>query len=368
MKLTFSPLDTWFFRDGTPFDKGASPQAGVLGVFPPYPPTVTGALRAALAVANGWDGRGRWHRDLEAVLGDGPENLGALRITGPFVLHRGAPVFPLPNHVLGRFGDDGRWLPFGMLRPSVAAVLSDLGSSIRLPELPPGAVDTRCLVPSPRCWVTLAGIELILRGDLPRAEHMLNEAELWAFEPRVGIAREVNTRTTADGALYSTRHVRLRPTVSIGIEVDGVPPDWRSPVGSVLPFGGESRLAACEPWESEFQLKVNGQVGDSGRIVLVALTPALLGHDSLCGRSPLSNSGARIISACVGRPLRIGGWDSLSRAPLPMRNAIAPGSTLFCEVDNVDEYRSELEGGLLRVGSMTAAGFGLCAVAEQPPC
>src|SRR5690606_4196194 len=92
MKLALSPIDTWFFRDGTPFDMGASPQAGVLGVCPPYPPTVAGAVRAALALQNGWDGRSRWSQDIEAVLGDGPETLGALRTTGPFVLHQGAPV------------------------------------------------------------------------------------------------------------------------------------------------------------------------------------------------------------------------------------------------------------------------------------
>ena len=366
MKLALSPIDTWFFRDGTPFDMGASPQAGVLGVFPPYPPTVAGAIRAALALQNGWDGRSRWSRDIEAVLGDGPENLGALQITGPFVLHQSAPVFPVPRHILGQFGDDGGWLPVGMLRPGAASVFSDLGPSVRLPELAPGVADPASVAPATRRWITLSGLEFILRGDLPDREHFLDEDELWAEEPRIGIAREASSRTTAEGALYSTRHVRLRPSVSIGVEIDGVPSSWRSPVGSVLPFGGESRLAACEPWDASLRVTLESEVGGPGTVVLVALTPVLLEHDVVCGRSHLPIGGVRIVSACADRPLRIGGWDSLRRAPLPMRNAIAPGSTLFCEVDRIDELQNEIAGGLLRVGSMTTVGFGLCAVGKAP--
>lgn len=367
MRLALSPIDTWFFRDGTPFDMGASPQAGVLGVFPPYPPTVAGAIRAALALRNGWDGRARWSREIEAVLGDGPENLGSLRITGPFVLHRGSPVFPIPRHVLGLVENDGRWLPVAMLRPGAATMVSDLGPSVQFPELAECTADATSLVPGTRRWVTLAGIERILLGQLPDRNQLLDEADLWAVEPRVGIARVSSSRTVAEEALYSTRHVRLRPSVSIGVEVDGVPPSWRSPAGSLFPFGGESRLAACEAWDASVEVKLEALVGPSDTAVLVALTPVLLDRDVLCSRADLPlEGGVRIVSACIDRPLRIGGWDSLRRAPLAMKNAVAPGSTLFCKVDRPDTLGKAITAGLLRIGNMTTAGFGLCAVGNAP--
>lgn len=334
MRLALSPIDTWFFRDGTPFNMGASPQTGVIGVFPPYPPTVAGAIRAAVALRNGWDGRARWSSEIEAVLGDGPDDLGSLRITGPFVLKRGSPVFPVPRHVMGRVDDEGRWLPVAMLRPGAASMPSDLGPSVRLPDVAAGRTDTAPLVPGTRRWVALAGLERILRGELPDGEQLLGEADLWAAEPRVGIARESTSRTVAEGALYSTRHVRLRPSVSIGVEVDGVPTSWRSPAGSVFPFGGESRLAACEAWDAEVKLDVPADESDT--VVLVALTPVLLERDVLSGKGDLPIGGMRIVSACMDRPLRIGRWDSLRRAPLTMKNAVAPGSTLFCKVDRPD--------------------------------
>jgi CRISPR-associated protein Cmr3 len=365
MKLALAPIDTWFFRDGTPFDMGASPQSGVVGVFPPNPPTVAGAIRAALALQNGWDGRARWSREIGAVLGDGPENLGRLQLTGPFVLHGGAPVFPMPRHILGRFGDESRWLPASMLQPGTATALSDLGASVRLPELAPGVEDPASLAPAARHWITLVGLQRILQGGLPGGDDILREDDLWAGEPRVGIARESTSRTVADGALYSTRHVRLRTSVSIGVEVDGVPATWKSPAGSVLPFGGESRLAACEAWETKATVKLDIPIGESGTVVLVALTPLLLERDAVRGRSILIR-GVRIVSACADRSLRIGGWDSLRRAPLPLRNAVGPGSTLFCEVESPDALRKGITGGLLRVGATTAAGFGLCAVGNAP--
>jgi CRISPR-associated protein Cmr3 len=366
MRLALSPIDTWFFRDGTPFDMGASPQAGVIGVFPPYPPTVAGAIRAALALRNGWDGRARWSREIEAVLGDGPENLGSLRITGPFVLRHGSPVFPVPRHVLGRVDDNGRWLPAAMLRPGAATTVSDLGPSVRFPEFPQGTTDATSLLPGTRRWVTLAGLHRILRGQLPSGDQILDETEMWAAEPRVGIARESISRTVAEGALYSTRHVRLRPSVSIAVEVDGVPASWRSPAGSVIPFGGESRLAACEAADASADVKFDVPVVESGTVVLVALTPVLLERDALSGKADLPVGGVRIVSACTDRPIRIGGWDSLRRAPLAMKNAIAPGSTLFCKTDRPADLAKAIAGGLLRIGAMTTAGFGLCAVGNTP--
>jgi len=368
MKLALSPLDTWFFRDSTPFDRDASPQAGVAGVFPPHPPTVTGAIRAALALRNGWSGSGPWNGALQQALGARVEDLGALRFTGPFVLRGNAPVFPTPLHVVGHAPEGGAWQPVAMLRPGRSTLASDLGPASRLPEVAPGfpTVSGR-LEPGARTWVTLDGLRQILTGALPDDDHLLPERELWTAEPRVGIERETGSRTTKDKALYSTRHARLRAGVGIGVSVEGVPEGWKTLVGSMLPLGGESRLASCEPWETAAPVDLgDGARSGSCPLTLVALTPVLLSSGALWGKDPLSASGARVVSACVGAPLRIGGWDSLARRPFPLRNALAPGSTLFCEAGESDPLRRQVERGTLRLGDHTAAGFGLCAVGNGP--
>jgi CRISPR-associated protein Cmr3 len=360
MNLALSAIDTWFFRDGTPFDQGGSSQAGVIGAFPPHPPTLTGAIRAALARSRGWNGRDRWSAELTAVLGDGPDHLGALRITGPFVLRDGAPVFVMPRHVVGSVDRDGRWTPVLLMRPG-DRVISDLGAQVRLPE-PSAAVRPAmrkdALEPARSCWVTVAGLQQILRGSPPDAFHVVAQRALWVNEDRVGIERVPQTHAVAEGALYSTRHVRPASGVSLGVDIDGLPPGWGVPHG-LVPLGGESRVAACEPRSHALALDAPGAIGTSA--VLIALTPLLLTGDEIRGAAVL-RSGIRIVSACMDRPLRIGGWSTLDRAPLALRNAVPPGTALFCELDDPHAWSASIKNGLARVGSATAAGFGLCAI------
>jgi len=364
MKLQLSAIDTWFFRDSTPFDKEDSSQAGVVGMFPPYPTTVAGAIRAALARRNGWDGRSPWRsEELVRVLGDGPMSVGRLRITGPLVLYDGGPVFPVSRHVVGR-DRGGGWMPEALLRPGPDAVASDLGAVGRLPIAPADPAPTTAAIDtSSALWVTLTGLQRILHGDLPGAADLVPERALWAGEARVGIERAAGTHTVVEGALYSTRHVRPDARVRLGVVVDGVPPDW-STIDDVIALGGESRLAACELWPARDGVSFDAPPRDAQTAVVIALTPVLF--DTTAPGSGLSLPGARIVSACIDRPLRIGGWDSLARAPLPLRNAAAPGSVWFCQLDDPDAFHASITNGLVRAGAATAMGFGLCATGSAP--
>lgn len=383
MKIALTPVDTLFFRDSTPFDQGASPQEGVPSVFPPHPPTVTGAIRAALARERGWNGRDPWDAALVAALGDGPD-VGPLRVTGPVVLRDEVAVFPLPRHVIAsrinaRGGAAPAWRTTGWSVPG-ARVESDLGH-VRLPVPKAMAGQTEAAgvagdkaSRSGRPWVTLAGLHQILDGRPPTPTDLMDPSALWTQEPRVGIQRAPGSRTAERGMLYSTCHVRLRPRVRIGVEVTGLPSDWPLLVDAhgaclrTITLGGESRLATAEAWDGLARgERISDETRRAGRLTLVALTPLRLARGAIAGRVPLA-PGLRVACACADRPLRIGGWDSRQRAPLPLTNAVAPGTTLFCEasVDVFDAPDSDLERGLIRVGCDVDAGFGLCAVAREP--
>lgn len=377
MKVALTPIDTLFFRDSTPFDQGAHPQDGVPSVFPPFPPTVAGATRAALARENGWDGSSAWSTALIAALGDGP-NVGPLRFTGPIVLRGDVPLFPLPRHVIAsRIGSRAdAWTATGWYAPGTQ-VTCDLGT-VRLPvatsaagERKRGAAGDKASRAA-RLWVTHTGLQRILDGQLPDDRDILDASTLWADEPRVGLRRVPGTRTAETGMLYSTSHVRLRPDVRIGIEVVGLPRDWhtladpRRPSSCTLALGGESRLASVDTWTGiALAATVSDAARRTGRLTLVALAPLRLPRGAIAGRVPLA-AGLRVACACADRPLRIGGWDSRQRMPLTLTNAVAPGTTLFCEVTERDALDIELDHGLIRVGRDTATGFGLCAVARDP--
>ncbi len=361
--IMLSPVDTWFFRDSTPFSSDSSSQSEVGGLFPPHPPTVTGAVRAALARANGWTGQGRWDPGLNEVLGDGPAHLGQLRLTGPVVLREDIPLFPVPRHMVGARLNEDRWEPQAFLSPG-PPVACDLGDSVRLPALQ-GAVDlSLALKPADGQWLTVTGLSQVLRGELPSKESLVAARELWHVERRVALERNPETRAAEEGMLFAPRHLRLAADVAVGVGVEGLPKTFRLPQdGELLSFGGEARLAEwrASGWRLELPAP---RVAET--VALIALTPLDLPHEVVCEGKTLALSGTdaavEVVSACQERPQRIGGWSTLDREPLPQRGYLAPGSVLFCRVTRPPS--AGWTGAVLRVGEGQAAGFGLVALSN----
>ena len=362
--IGLDPLDTLFFRDGTPYSADSAPQEDVASLFPPHPTTVAGALRAALARCNGWNGRRRWPEPLESVLGDGPDDAGKIAMEGPFLLRDDRPLFPAPRHLLGTI-DDGRWTPRLLLRPG-SAVMCDLGDAVRLPEAPTTFDRVEKCKTGDGWWLTLAGMESVLHGQLPRTGEVVSSQCLWSEESRIGLGRDRSRRTAEEGKLYSSRHVRLKDGVSLGLRIDGVPSDWTLPADQLVPLGGESRLAACRTWSTVPTLRTPlADIEDGGRITMIALTPLDLDEAVCRGRRQLDVPGnVKVVSACLSRPERIGGWSSLERRPLPLRSVLPAGSVLFCRADDPRRFIDAIaaRNGLSRLGSRQAWGFGLTAL------
>ena len=373
--LQLEPVDSWFFRDGTPFTAGSAPQDRVTSLFPPYPPTVVGALRAALALEQGWSGRGRWQRELDAVLGDGPNNLGALSFDGPFLVQNDEPLFPAPRHLLGSHESEG-WIPRILLQPG-PPVGCDLGKAVRLPEMP-GTTDTSAtlnLKPGDDEWLTLAGLNAVLRGQLPNRRDVVSGACLWSVEARIGLKRDQHLRSAEEGMLYSTRHVRPQPGVALGERMYGLPTDWHLPCHRLVSLGGESRLAECRGWDAAMPLLAPMELMTANkRLTLVALSPLDLEAAVVRGQQPLEIGGITeagaihvdVVSACLDRPQRIGGWDSLGRCPLPLRSILPPGSVLFCTISSHGSVNLAPSSGMIHVGSRQEWGFGLVAPGPWP--
>ena len=362
--LELLPIDTWFFRDGTPFALDNSPQENVGSLFPPHPPTVVGALRAAMARSNGWDGRSAWSSDIREVLGDGPEDLGRVSVDGPFLLHHEEPLYRMPRHLAGS-SDDGRWKPSTFHRLGDETTC-DLGR-VRLPE-PMRETGTK-LKTGDRHWLTKHGMNAVRHGCLPNHDDVVSDDSLWSVEPRIGLQRDGATRTAKEGMLYSTRHVRLAPGVSLGARIAGLPADWGIPFGELLPLGGESRLAECGKWNADVSLKVPWErISATGRVAVVALSPVDWGAQVRPGlelSAPFGN--ARIVSACIDRAQRIGGWDSQARCPVPLRSVLPPGSVLFCEIADRRGFDEAIAAeGLVRIGRRREWGFGLAALGLWP--
>lgn len=372
--VRLSAVDTLFFRDGTPFTPEGTAQASVGGLFPPSPDSVSGAVRAALGRLNHCDlpppqvnGR-RTESPNERV-----ERLRRLRFEAPYLLDGDTPLIPVPRHILGTSEGD-KWQPRALLAPGTP-VTCDLGDEVRLPEVVRNdrGVPLTELKQAEGYWMRFDDLAPVLRGELPEEKkELVPQRCLWRTEQRTGLERSSSTRTATKGMLYNARHVRPKDNVSLGVRIQGVPSDWRLPFEMLIPLGGEGRFAECVPWDDQavtgLEMPLREAVA-SGRAMLIALTPLILSSAVCRGEEPLTELGeVRVVSACLDRPARIGGWNSLKRRPRPMRSVLPAGSVLFCEglSSRSLEMLPRAEGALPQVGELTEYGYGVVAIGLWP--
>lgn len=352
-KLT--PLDTLFFRDGRPFNLGETGQMEVEGVFPPSPTTVVGAMRAALARNRDWQ-QGSWSSDIKRILGDGEILPGSLEFCGPYLLRNGEPLFPAPLYLLGKQPKDKgeRWTCFLRLAPNQEKLRTDIGN-VNLPK-PTSTTDGHKALE--RCYLTRMGMKAVLEGGTPSPEQVYAAGDLWTTEPRVGIKRDSGSRTTKEDSLYQIQQVRLREDVSLAVQVEGLPDDWQPQSPALL--GGESRMVWVETTENITLPQAPTLQPDGGtiRYTVTLITPAAAVDESWCQSGvPLFGLPGEIISACVGKPLMIGGWDSIKGSPLPLRAHLPAGSSWFIEAAP-DDAKQILDIHGEHIGSKVEWGYG----------
>ncbi len=362
--VCFEPVDTLFFRDGRPYEQGEASQAGVVSGFPPSPPTLVGAVRAALARSMGW-ARGSWSADICARLGDGGD-LGPLRFRGPVVSRDGESLFPAPAHLMGgprrEEFDPGS---LTLLSPG-GGLTCDLGPDLALPSAA-GAV--KCVKPllDQGWWITASGLAAVLQGDVPASGDLVHRRDLWREESRVGIFRSEGTRVTAKGALYSPSHIRLGRRVALAVEACGLPPDHADVLaGRPHPVGGEARACWMRCVEGRLPLPAPPDLRAAPGPLLytvTVLTPANTEAPPHPGEREYAGLPGHIVSACLPRPTLVGGWDSQAGRPLALRSHLASGSVLFLKTRRDDVSRvAALHGAA--VGARAAWGFGLVAIGK----
>lgn len=398
----FEALDRLFFRDGRPFNAGE--MAWLDSQFPPTGQTLQGAVRTAVLVHLGADfeafrkgqpcvsdGRGGL-RSLKDDLGD-PGSLGKLDLTGPFILKDGQLMFPAPLDLVKAEAGGYELLCLDEANP----VDCDLGR-VCLPRAKSQGVKTQ-----EGKYLTLAAMQRYLAGKVSGLQLPASQddtaATLWPLfaddykrpgltdrEPKIGLERENATRTAREGMLYSVAFVRPRRGISLGLVVEGLDQANR-PTGERLQIlGGEGKLAGIEIVKIAKDLSMiwpnmpvlNAQNGWL-RFKLVFTAPVLFDekgrswlpqgstgntgggstvwYGSLIIPNGTKIDGVEIISACIGKPLKVGGWDMARNEPRPLTGYIPAGSLYFCRApENEGDKIQQLHG--TKLGLKTKYGFG----------
>jgi len=383
--LRFSPVDTWQFGTGVPSQAGTATTLTRSSLMPPLPSVAVGAVRASLARTQGWDGRGRWPRSLDGVLGDGPGNLGKLHFVGPFLAdgkgERARLLVPLPlaarelPKAQGGQGTGQEAWEVALGAVPGDAVSCDLGRATRLPSVLLGA---REVPGAAKAFVTFSHAQVLVEGGAVCSREVVSMEELWANEPRTAIELSGGSRTALKGQLFQVEHRRPVEGKDVGLVVlvEGVPDDWPSP-GGLVPFGAEGRLAAVTSLEQLNLSMAPSQktwdlVAKSGKAVLVAVSPLWLSREAWAGQEPIQGlGGGRVVCAVTERPQRAGGWDSLRSEPVAQRSVLPPGTTVYVEHEDGEDLcealaRLSVVNEVVQVGEGREMGFGAVLVGPWP--
>jgi len=333
--------------------------------FPPPASTVIGAIRASLARGRGWSGAGRWENSLDTCLGDGPENLGSLSFTGPFLSRGEELLHPVPAHLLGAVQDD-IWRPRSLSAPS-EPMLCDLGS-VRLAATDLALAEGgQAIKGGDGYYITSTGLFRVLEGECPDPSTIIAAEDLFRFDRRIGLEIDDESGTALEGQLYSPQFVRLMEGVEIWVGVDGVPNDWA--VAPILSIGGESRLAGCSASVAQIvqpDENLRSKICKSHQAALILLTPArdIVSERYMPQPGDQIAPGLTLVSACCDRPLRIGGWNSVNRHPEPQVPHLPAGSVLFVTFDNDRDVEALFAHPY--IGGRKAHGLGRVAIGLWP--
>lgn len=373
--FSFKPIDTWFFKQALPHNALAAQE--LTSLFPPAPRTLIGALRAAIGEQAGvnWPAyRNGEMQQIEQLIGskDQPLPPGA-NFTGPWIVKNGTRYYPAPLNWLSKRQNDSYLLT--RLAPAEQAIRCDLGN-IRLPgtvKAEPGSQ------PLEGCYIdaqTLTLLTTSLDEQITlEPSAIITAADLFCEEPRLGIARNSQTRRAENGMLYQTRHLRLKEGVWLEMDSDD---DWQPTQfeQGMITLGGEARPCHISRSQSSQVLPFPPQPSARGnRITLTLLSPAQFTNleqpwlpesfrpdNNSCPSSwygEFKGIGLKLISATLGKAHREGGWDIAKHQSKAVESFIPAGSSYFFETASGDAEKviKKLHGQ--SIGNYTEFGRGL---------
>jgi CRISPR-associated protein Cmr3 len=335
----FEAIDTLFFRDGTPHNAGEGGGLGIKSIFPPYIFTLQGAIRTGLAIGKGWTPDS--DIPFPEKLGDG-DYLGEISFEGPYLKYGKDHLFPVPLNLLHKGLEK-----FSLVVPQEKSYDTDMGK-VRLPVLVEALRGAKSMSDF---MITEDILNNLLNGEKLNVNKkgFIEKSELWEEEERAGIGIDKSTRTSKQGMLYFTSHIRPKPKLSIVVKVKGINEKWHQNVPSVIPLGGEGRMATVKITDDKTILPPMPELKIEAakiRFTVTLITPGCIwpledtGKITGCMKN-LIKKGYQVIpgnciSACIGKLKQVGGFDIEKREPRPLIPIIPPGSMWFYEADAKD--------------------------------
>lgn len=371
--LLLRPVDTFFFRDHRPLSLGEDTKA--TGMFPPRPGTVYGALRSAyIHYHSDFHTFSEGHDPLLKQWMGMPNEPGDFSLRAVWLWDGEGAVLPAPLDVqvvekeAKNEGVTEEAHPLLLQQKEAPSFASDRTSWRLYGPLEQKSASAMGTYVNEAVWKE----HLILQGSFPvrRMGHWLVQ------EPKVGIARNEQTKRAADGMLY--RMPMLRFPERDGLKRSGLlvlceeAPSFEGI--RFVQLGGEARpwhVAVIQQEETfisaEEERRIAEQIKRTGIGRIVLLTPAIWKkgrypacYDLQTGMLHLADGlRVKLLTAVLGRPLVVGGWDIVRNRPKERQHAVPAGSVLVVEVPQEDAERFVSQVNRMKwTDALTHEGYG----------
>ena len=369
MRLFLKPNDTFFFRDGRPFNRGQ--QAEGYSIETPLPSTVMGALRTAyIAFCGGMTQFINENEEMKSVIGTKHSLEDAsVHIKGVFLgCSDGSLYYPTPRDLVSeKKSQDTKLYPL-----SIESRSNTFYSSFAS-ELPAFLTWKKSEVQVEHAggYVSSDNLRKYL---LSETQCLTSEkSDFIIDEPKIGITREYKTLTAAEGMLYRINMKRFKDSeFGFVVDVNGID---QLPKSALIKLGGEGKgfsySKTCHALNllSEDDLKIlRDRIRALRKFKIYLAAPAIFDEGWFPSDIP---KGVELIAAAVGNYVSIGGWDVAHNRPKSTYRSVPAGSVYYfqlisdADVDEILDYLFNKDTGLdnKNIGSQrTQEGFGLAYV------
>ncbi len=349
MLFQVSPVDSVYFGKGVPF--GAGYETVGVGVFPPPPSVLYGAFCTYYLLLKGLT------QENKNFVKDNVKIKGLYYSIGDNNLHT-----LLPKDLVKEKSEIfNRATALKSYKPIVETDLNDKNLNL---------LYSKHMVEDVNALINEYSMEEYLKGSAEDINYVLFE-EVITIENKIGIQLDTNTNTAKEGHLYKTHYIRMAKDIynELHFIVDVECGDYCFPKEGFLKLGGEGRLARVKAIDgvpaflkNEVMNEIKEKIDKTGYFKLVLITPAFFKD----GWKPdLKSLGinAEMITASIGKPVSIGGWDMAEGYPKPMSKAVPAGSVYYFKL--LDGTADELFEKISKNGisyKRSNEGFGISVI------
>ncbi|MFB6088392.1 MAG: type III-B CRISPR module-associated protein Cmr3 [Candidatus Aenigmatarchaeota archaeon] len=320
MEIKFTPLDTLFFRDSKPFTMGEDSWANT--IFPPFPSVIYGVLRSLYFSNNLGELTKANEND------DPTKQLTIKKICFSFDENY---YFPVPLDIVQRKNQFASFKKLSLEEKKSAITSCPTEYILKSNEQVENVFG---LIPQNQL------VEYLSKGEIKNSLEVLKYEDFIFREPKIGIKKSKKTGSSEEGMLYRVEMLRLEKKdgkkMSLCVDFENL----KVPEKGLAKFGGEGKAVYYESGNN-FNLSANRISEGSNQFKIYLATPAIFEKGWIPGwlnennlEGSFNGIDLKLLSAVIGKPIPIGGFDMKKKRPKPLQKAVPAGSVYYFEIIN----------------------------------